>query len=117
VPFADPAAGPAWAEGHFDRLGERAADQGATFRFVPDRLTLFAVLRDAYQISNQTGSQAAADEAIDTVVDVARQRGWTLGPDETISHDDALAAIDQAGAVCAVKGVAVLPAVELPADP
>jgi len=111
----DTPTGPPWAEGHFVRTGDPRAELGVTFRFVPDRLTLFGVVRDVYQISDQTASQAASDEAIDMIVDVAEERGWTLGPGETIPHADALAAIEEAGELCAERGTATLPTLEVPA--
>ena len=113
----DPVVGPPWAEGHYVRIGDPRAELGVTFRFVPDRLTLFGVVRDVYQISDQTASQAASDEAIDMIVDVAEERGWTLGPGETIPHADALSAIEEAGELCNERGVAPLPTLEVESSP
>jgi hypothetical protein len=107
-----PENGPPWAIGYFTADATPAPSGGQGFLFHPEKLTLFGLVRQIYQISDQTPSEPAADEALDAITDASKARGWTLGPGETIQHNDALTMLtSDAMTLCEERGKAELPTI------
>ena len=106
-----PPVGPPFSEGYYR---EPVSSLGGQWHeYVPTRFTLFAVIREMYQVADGTLSREAAIEAIDALSEAAMARSYTLGEGEIISHEDAMSLFDDAADICIATGKAELPVVEL----
>ena len=108
-----------WAEGHFVVVGDPASPMGALHHLVPEKFTVYAVLRRIHQIGEGTPSEAAAEEAIDALYQAGDDT--LAAPDRTvetpITHDQAQALFERADAICEQTGKATLPTVDFEAPP
>jgi hypothetical protein len=107
-----------WAEGHLVVVGDPASPMGALHRLVPEKFTVFAVLRRIRAVGDGTESEAAAEEAIDALYQAEDQSLADNSIDTPISHEQARALFERAVVICDQTGKATLPTVtfEVPPD-